>query len=155
MFYDGKTLIKTNEMLYRDTELKVFDIADGYKLVEYTRTKVPNGLHKHTVSIGNTQDGIYEIHDRSRLSLVSTDTLGVLVDTFTTPITDFNPVIENSSPSTGTYSLKIPLSTRHSATQYEITENGRVISSGLLNPQNRTSTSLNFSKKNGFKIKFD
>jgi hypothetical protein len=151
MFFEGKTLIKSNinnEVLESDTQLVLSNIGGGYKMLEYTRKNASNGFHKHTVSIGNTQDGVFSIYDKNRLNLVSTDTLGVLVDTFTTPITDFNPVIENSSPSTGTYTLKIPLATRHKATQYEITENGTVISSGLLNPENRTSTSINFRKKN-------
>lgn len=147
-FYDGNELIKTNELIGVDNELTSTNIAGGFKLIEYTRTKVSNGLHKHTVSIGNTQDGYIEITDNNNLDLKVTDTVQVLVDTFTAPITDFNPVIDNPSPSTGTYTLKIPLTTRHNATQYEISENGRVISSGLLNPENRTSTILNFRRKN-------
>lgn len=154
-FYDGNELIKVTQQVEPlinnsdvDNEINVTNINDGYKLVEYTRTKVTSGLHKHTVSIGNTQDNTIQFFDDNYLDLSTTDTLGVLVDTFTTLITDFNPVIENSSPSTGTYTLRIPLTTRHKATQYEISENGRVISSGLLNPENRTSTSINFMAKN-------
>lgn len=154
-FYDGNKLIKVTQQVEPlinnadvDKEINVTNINDGYKLVEYSRTKVSSGLHKHTVSIGNTQDGIYEFFDDNYLDLSTTDTLGVLVDTFTIPIIDFNPVIDNPSPSTGTYTLRIPLVTKHKATQYEITENGKVISSGLLNPENRTSTSINFRKKN-------
>jgi len=149
LFYDGKKLIKNSIFLesQSDTQLVISDIVGGFKMIEYTIRRASNGIHKHTVSIGNTQDGIFSIFDKNRLNLVSTDTLPVLVDTFTTPITDFNPVINNPSPSTGTYTLTIPLPTRHKATQYEVSENGRLIGSGLLNPENRTSTSLKFKNK--------
>jgi hypothetical protein len=133
--------VYTPELFSKDN-IKVSNIAGGFKLIEYTRTNVPSGTHRHSAVIGSTNTYNYQYYQDDSLGLVGTDTINVIVDTITNLISTPTFVTDKNGTTNGNFNLTISLPINHEATIYEIRENNILITSGSINTNRAFSLTL-------------